>query len=206
VHLLQHLQHFFSSLLSSKEFWAAILGALIGGLMTGWFTLLAQEQAAKDQRIGDRDTEREAIKGTLQAIATEVEIFKVKFLDAFKKVFKEPDPVASPASLASIARSGHSFFCVFESNAAMLGRVTDQVLRRKIVATYTCLKAIVDVVNHYSERREFWANLSHQTDSIGISEAKGEVEGWADNVRGNIPELETEIGDPLADIRKYLSA
>src|SRR5262245_35680392 len=34
---LRHLEHFFSSFLSSKEFWAALIGAVIGGLLTTAF-------------------------------------------------------------------------------------------------------------------------------------------------------------------------
>jgi hypothetical protein len=66
VHLLQHLQHFFSSLLGSKEFWAAILAALVGGL----FAVYAQQQATKAQRESDLEAEREAADATLRVIAT----------------------------------------------------------------------------------------------------------------------------------------
>ena len=103
MHLLQHLERFFSSLLSSKEFWAASLGAVIGGLLTGWFALLAQKGAAKDQRQRDQDMERRAINGTLQAIATEVELFKVKFLDGFARIFIEPNPQTPRAHLPKVA-------------------------------------------------------------------------------------------------------
>jgi len=52
---------------------AALLGAIIGGASTGWFTLCAQKQAAKDQRQRDVEAERRAITGTLQAIAADPE-------------------------------------------------------------------------------------------------------------------------------------
>jgi hypothetical protein len=65
VHALQPLEHFFSWFLSSKEFWAAIVGAVIGGFMTGWYALHAQKQAANDQRQRDMEIEQRAVKGTL---------------------------------------------------------------------------------------------------------------------------------------------
>jgi hypothetical protein len=40
-------QHVLLFLIESKEFWAAIAGALIGGLMTGWFTLRAQKTSSE---------------------------------------------------------------------------------------------------------------------------------------------------------------
>jgi hypothetical protein len=206
VHAWQHLAHFFSSLLGSKEFWAAILGAFVGGVMAGWFALRAQEQAAKDQRTRDRETESETISGTLEAIATEVEIFKVKFLDAFKRVFEIANPDKSPADSIKFARVKQSLFSVFDSNAAIVGRIPDAELRRKIVATYITLKALVDVVNHYTEKQEEWTRISHQSNipGGGILELKGGVEKWAGNVRRFIPELEEEIIDLLGEIKKYL--
>jgi len=204
---MRHWQHVLSFVFSSREFWAAIAGALIGGSITGWFTLRAQKQAAKDQRIRDRETELEAIKGTLQAIETEVDVFKLKYLDALNVLFKEPNPKAPPANPIDIPRSSQSLFSVFDSNAAMLGRITDAALRRKIVGVYVGLKLMVDIVNHYTERHQFWLNLSHQPNRIGgITEAKGEVESRAENIRMHIPLLEIEIKDLLADIRRYLSA
>jgi hypothetical protein len=205
VHAWQHLQHFFSLLLGSKEFWAAVLGAVFGGLMTGWFALRAQKQAAKDQRIRDRDAERETIRGTLGAIATEVEVFKAKYLDAFQIMFKEPDPQAPPVNPAKVAPTNQSLFSVFDSNAAVLGRITNPILRRKIVTTYIDLKAIVDVVNHYTERREFWARLRHQQGkNEETREAKAEVESWISNINRSVPKLDTKIIELLVDIEKYL--
>jgi hypothetical protein len=115
-------QHVLLFLIESKEFWAAIAGALIGGLMTGWFTLRAQKQAAKDQRMRDRETEREAINGTLEAIATEVEVFKVKFLDSFERVFTEPDSGTPFRHLPKVASLRQNLCSVFDSNAAVLGK------------------------------------------------------------------------------------
>jgi hypothetical protein len=80
VHALQQLERFFSSLLSSKEFSAAIIGALTGGLLTGWFALLAQKQAAKDQRRANDEAQHRSVKNTLRAMKTELEGFQKAFV------------------------------------------------------------------------------------------------------------------------------
>lgn len=169
--------------------------------------LLTQKQAAKDQRRRDRDAEREEVRGTLEAIATELEVFKKIFLDDFKKGFNKPNPQTSLADSIKFARIDQSLFSVFDSNAAILGRVTDAALRHKIVATYVRLKALINTVNHYTERQAFWESVRHQP-SIGggLLETQGEVEAWAGGVQQHILKLETEIPDLLSDIRKYLDS
>jgi len=203
----QHLEHFFTSLLGSKEFWAAILGAVIGGLMTGWFALRAQKQAAKDQRIRDRDAEHEAIRGTLEAIATEVEVFKAKFLDAFALSFRAPNPQTPRAHLPMVASLTQNLSVVFDSNAAVLGRISNATLRRKIVATYLTLKAIMDVVNYYAARRDSFESIRTQPSPAGGNlELQGNLETWAEKIRRNVPELDKEIQELLAEIRIYLDS
>ena len=191
------------SLVESKEFIAALVGAVIGGLIAGFFTLIAQNNAAKDQRKRDREAGQEALKGTLQAIETEVDMFKRKFLDAFERVFLDPEPQRNLPKFVSLKRN---VSVVFDSNAAMLARVADAGLRGKIVSTYLTLKAVVDTVNHDEERRAAWEKISTTTDLIGINEIKGEAERWAQKIRKRIPELQAEIADLLAGIRKYVES
>lgn len=195
-----------SSLFRSKEFVAAVIGALLGGLITGLFSWLTQKQAAKDQRRRDRETERQTLKGTLQAIEAEIEAFKLNFLDGFDQVFTAPDAQTPDAHLPKVASLRQNLSSVFDSNAAVLGRIADAQLRRKIVATYAKLKAIVDVINYYAERREFWENVRYQQEVIGANELRAEAETWAGNVRRSAPELETDIADLLGHIRKYLNS
>jgi hypothetical protein len=197
---MDHSRHVLNSLFSSKEFLAAIVGAAVGG----FFAILTQFLSTLWQRKGVRDSERRALVGTLQAMATEVEVFKVKFLDGFERVFGEPDPKTPFGHLPKVASLRQNLSSVFDSNAAVLGQITDAALRRKIVATYVTLKAMVDVVNYYSERREFFENVRYQPNVIGVNEVRGEAETWAGNVRRNIPDLEKEIAELLADIGKHL--
>jgi formiminotetrahydrofolate cyclodeaminase len=188
------------SLIESKEFIAALVGAVIGGLIAGFFTLSAQNKAAKDQRKRDRESAQEALKGTLQAIETEVDMFKRKFLDAFEKVFLSHPVLPKMVSLRQ------NVSVVFDSNAAMLGRITDAELRGKIVSTYLTLKAVVDAVNHYEERRAGWEKISTTPNVIGINEIRVEAEKWVQKIWERIPELQTEIADLLAGIRKYIES
>jgi hypothetical protein len=144
-----------SSLFRSTEFSAAITGAVVGGIITGLFSLFVQWQAAGYQRKRDRETEREAVNRTLQAVATEFGTFRAKFLQALKRDFVEPDPNAPFINLPKVPPLAQPFFAVFDSNAAVLGLVMDTALRRQIVVTYFTLKSLIDTVNHYVKGRSF---------------------------------------------------
>src|SRR5262245_31509049 len=134
----------FKSLIYSTEFLAAISGAVIGGL----FAVFTQFLSTLWQRKSERDAEERIIIGVLQAIATEVELFRVKFLDAFKLTFRDSNPQTLRIHLPKVASQTQNLSAVFDSNAAALGRISDATLRRKIVGTYMKLKAMVDLVNH----------------------------------------------------------
>jgi hypothetical protein len=184
-----------------------ILGG--GNRCSGWRTLRGTSAVLVYptlwQRKSERDAEDRMLSGVLQAIATEVELFKVKFLDSFELVFREPDPQMPAAHLPKVASLTQNLSTVFDSNAVVLGRIPDAALRRKTVATYLKLKAMVDVVNHYAAQRDSWESIRYQpSPGGGINERRAEVETWAERIRRNVPELESEIIDLLADIGKYL--
>jgi hypothetical protein len=125
-HLLKHLEHFLSSFFSSKEFYAALIGAVIGGFMTGRYALRTQKQAAKDQRQRDQEVEEREVKGTLQAIATELKLFKEHALDPLERNLADLS-----AARELVKKTGgipvdpfvknpitQNYFIIFESNTA----------------------------------------------------------------------------------------
>ena len=200
---MQQFHSLVSSLLNSKEFLSAVLGAIIGGLIAGTFTLLGQRQSNKAQRKRDGQAEYERVKGTLQALWAELDTFKKRFVDAFKKRFVEPNSEVPYAHIPKFAALRHSFFIVFDSNADLIGHITSAELRREIVSTYVKLKAAVDTLNHYAERRANWDKLCFEG-GFGREYALEEAENWAANIRNSLPGLENDIAMLLEHIRAYL--
>jgi hypothetical protein len=79
-------------------------------------------------------------------------------------------------------------------------------LRGKIVSTYLTLKAVVDTVNHYEERRAAWEKINTTPDKIGINEIRAEAEGWAQKIQRRVPDLQAEIADLILNMRKYIES
>jgi hypothetical protein len=86
---LESLSAFFLWLFNSKEFWTGIIGAVVGGLMTLIAAISVQEQAAKNQRRRDLETERRRIKNLLQAIRAELTVLKTDNLDLLQTKLRE---------------------------------------------------------------------------------------------------------------------
>jgi hypothetical protein len=212
VHLLKHLEHFLSSFLSSKEFYAALIGAVIGGFMTGRYAMRAQQQAAKDQRQRDLEIEERVVKGTLQAMATELKLFKEHALDPLDRVLAElsvareeakkrrmlpPDPlVKNPIE--------QNYFIIFESNAAILGRINAEQLRKEILRVYNFGRDLVDRLNATSPEYQRWRNLSY-ADSTKETSANM-LMGFEDGIRNAVSILKRDIPDVLSKIEKYVNS
>jgi hypothetical protein len=60
-------------------------------------------------------------------------------------------------------------WCLVCRKTSQIRTLPNDELRSKIVTVYSGLKALVDTVNHYSEREQLWMNLSRQTEKIGLS-------------------------------------
>jgi hypothetical protein len=207
---VQHLERFFSSLLSAKEFWAAVLGAVIGGYMTGRYSLKAQKQAASDQRQRDIETERRTINGTLQAIAAELKVLKTSNFDILEKTLKDRSDAREksgrrdfPPPLA-MTHTEPNRVTVFESNAGMLGKIEDAELREKIIRVYEFVKGLIDSLNANARAFERWRSLpdSHQEKPIVAEMLLGLEQG----IQNGLADLQRELGELLKMIEKHLNS
>jgi hypothetical protein len=141
VHLLQHLEPLFSSLLSSREFWAAILGGL--------FVLAGQQMANRAQRRRDQEADREAVNGALQSIEAELKVLKSDCFDQLEKTLKDHATRCEEAKRSgsglppplAMGRTEQNRIIVFQSNAGTLGRIKNGELRMKIIRVYGLLRA-----------------------------------------------------------------
>jgi hypothetical protein len=121
----------------SSELLAALIGALIGGLLTllaNWFSHSLQCQAA------DR-AEDSLINGFIWSIHTEVTAIHHRYMETFGETVRE--------SLDNTALNYHyliqeDYFTIFNNNSELIGRIKDKALRDKIINTYSFTKGMVD--------------------------------------------------------------
>jgi len=162
----------------------SLLAAIIGGWIAGKYALRAQKQAAEDQRQRDLEAELRTINSTLQAIGTELTVLKADFLDRLQEAYDGRQfgfEIRGPLS--------RNYFAVFESNAAMLGKIDDKDLREKIIRVYGSTKSLFDYLNYYSQKSD--------------TEKNARLEELEPKIRAQIDEIQKVVSDVHRLILKY---
>jgi len=116
-------------------------GAIIGGLITGYFALKTTKKAHENQLEQVTQNEKKLIQGLLQAIHDEVETVFERYqenMGAKLESLKDGEALLLYYPLVS------DFFTVYNGNSFLLGRIPDNDLRKQIIKTYTLAKGMVD--------------------------------------------------------------
>jgi hypothetical protein len=197
-HALKHLEHF----LSLGEFWAALVGAAIGGALTAWSALHVQKQAAADQRRRDEGSERRTVEGTLRAVSAELKVLKAETLDDLHKTLKVRAEHRDFAPL-EMTSAKQNRVTVFQSNAHMLGRINDDNIREQIVRVYGLIIVFFDYANMMAHDYELWRSLRNQPDEN--RELLNKLKILESHLQKGTEALQSEIPQLLDRIDKYLS-
>jgi hypothetical protein len=204
VHVLQHLEHWFSSVLGSKEFLAAIFGAIVGGI----FVVVAQLISNRAQRRRDREAESEAVKSVLRAIKAELKTFNEKALVRLEKIFEARENSIDVQKPLAIAPLKQNYFIVFDSNAAALGKINDPInpeLLGNIVTTYSAARSLLDSINYNNQRYQDWERLTRVPGTPELHAMTENLKDFADEIRASGVKLQTNVTNLVAQIEKYVN-
>jgi hypothetical protein len=177
--------------------------------MTVRAALSAQKQAAKDQRQRDREIEEREVKGTLQAIATELKLFKEHALDILDRDLAVLSSARERANKTGFLVDPfvknpitQNYFIIFESNTAILGRINAEQLQKEIIGVYNFCKDLIDRLNATFPEYQLWRSLSDadyaKTTSLEM------LMGFEDAIRVALNNLKRDIPDVLSKIEKYV--
>jgi hypothetical protein len=196
-----------SFLLSTNESYGSIVGGLVGGMVGGFFAVLAQIIANLWQSHLGQKAERRSIDGMLQAIDTELTLFKTDFLDRMQQMCHGPDKprsqgLANPGPFLIIS-SNQNYHVVFESNAAMLGRIRDERLREMIIRVYGSAKSLFDYLNYYSRQSDALAQIPQPT--RGENALSARLEELEQKIKTRLEELQRDVPRVQESVRAYLA-
>ena len=185
---------------------AAAIGAYIGGRMAKSAAIKAQQQAAKDQRKRDAEADRRAINWNAPSNCGGTARFTGTTSGPSNKNARDREVVRkgflTEPPLFAITWTDPNRFVVFESNAGVLGKISNQTLIEHIVSAYSRAKALVDQVNAISQNFERWRTLQ-DADPV-----KAMVRAMHDDLEARLSERtsydRSEVDNLLTEIEEYL--
>jgi hypothetical protein len=149
-----------------STFGSAITGAIVGSLTTGYFVLKSTKNAHDNQLKQAAQNENKLIRGVLQAIHDEIETVFERYqegMGAKLESLKDGEPLLVYYPLIS------DFFTVYNGNSFLIGRISDNDLRKQIIKTYTLAKGMVDsfrMNNELNQKYEYWLQIFQESKSV----------------------------------------
>src|SRR5208337_2329380 len=141
----------------------SIIGALVGGGLTGTAALLAARNAHKYNLEIQEQNQQRILKAYFQAIHDEIETLWDHYRDSVGSQI-ESLPKDQPFLFYYPLTQG--YFTVYTGNASLLGHIDDNDLRKAIVTTYTKARAMVDsyrMNNDLLHQWEHWVDIARGT-------------------------------------------
>lgn len=183
-----------------------VIGSIIGGAVGGWFSLRSTDKTHQQQRERDNDARKAAVHGFLQAVHDEVEtLWETYSAGAGGKV----DALGENQPIAISYPVTHDYFTVYNSNAFLLGQVSDADLRKMIVVTYTKAKGLIDsyrMNNQLLQQYEYWYFLHQETQNpIHLENAHSHwtrLTQYASAVKRQHHDVKSNVATLLRSLRK----
>lgn len=166
-------------MLDLVEMSSGLFGAIIGG----FFALAGAVLAWGLQCFLSWWQERGHVRALLQALNDEVEVLGLVYM---KRIGVQVEAVRGKEALGLHFPISSSYFLVYDSNCASLGRIRSSVLRRSVVETYTYLKALADTFCYNNRLLQEFEDLRRQQ---------------SDNPESEI--LQRLIGEKELELRDY---
>ncbi|MCW5626852.1 MAG: hypothetical protein KIT73_19195 [Burkholderiales bacterium] len=144
---------------------SGLIGAVIGGVLTGVFSIIAVNKTEKHNRDSQAEADSRVLKGLLQALHDELESIFERYQETMG-VHIESLPEGKP--LLTYYPVINDFFTVYNANAFLIGRIENNDLRKSLVRTYILAKGLVDsyrMNNELLSKFEHWHALSAETNN-----------------------------------------
>jgi hypothetical protein len=183
------------------EFVSALAGAIVGGCIAGFFSILATKQMLQAEREKDSEEEERTEFGLLQALHDELDVVYERYkADMAPRI----DTLMDGQPLLIYFPIHQDYFPIYRGNTSIIGRIKNNDLRRSIVEVYTKAAGMVDTFKMNNELIQKYENYSSLCESTkqpahqGMCQAQYKV--MADYAKG----LKAAHSDLKADIQNLL--
>src|SRR5581483_7506749 len=139
----------FVDLISNSSLMSGFIGAVVGGLIAGFFSWTATNRAHKNAEVLTQKRRKQTIVSFLLAVKEEIKVLQVlhqKHIGVYLEAYRDGDDPSN--YLWSVTED---YFSVYKTNCINLGLVNQHELRAMIVKTYLHAMSLVDSIKLYSE-------------------------------------------------------
>ena len=185
---------------------SSLLSTIVGGLIASATAYLVTNKTYNDQVKQAEKTEEQLIKGLLQSIHDEVETVYERYLETMGgklESLNEMEPLIIIYPLVS------DFFSVYNGNSFLIGRISNNDLRKKIIKTYTLAKGMVDsfklnndLVNKYEYAYFLYSESKSDVHKKQMSAHYQSLINYASTLKHAHNEFKKEVSSLLRDLRK----
>ncbi|MCP5306773.1 MAG: hypothetical protein H6953_15115 [Chromatiaceae bacterium] len=188
-------------------FGSAISGAIVGGLIAGFFALRSTDKAFTHQRLHAKESEEKLISSLLQAVHDEIETIQDRYqetMGAKIEALQDNEPLNFYYPLVS------DFFTVYNGNSFLLGRIADNDLRKQIIKTYTLAKGMVDsfrlnndLVGKFETANKIFQETGEEIHKQHAAAHYGALVSYAKTLKAGHQSLKQEANLLLRTLRKH---
>lgn len=178
---------------------SALEAAIIGGLLTGLFTIIGVSLTYFFQKRHSKNIENEKIYSLIKSLDLEITAIWNRYMKTMGKVIEEHkkgEPLLYEYPIIS------DYFTVYNSNAHTIGSIPDESLRNNIVLTFTRAKGFVDSWRHNTA-------MVQKTDTIKegtkLDNHHVMLANYADQLIKSHVEIKQEISDLSIQINNFLN-
>jgi hypothetical protein len=151
------------SLTSAFAAFIAVTGALLAVRLAYRNASKIQFEEAELHRQRERTAERERVIGVLHAIREELIQLWLMMAEDIAKPIETLDP---KKKLLPYWPCYQSYFSIFDSNAAAIGRIENETLRTNLVRTFMLAKRLIDQYQNYNRIEDKLAAGSSQLSGV----------------------------------------
>ncbi len=185
---------------------SSLVSAIIGGLIAGGFALLATHISYKNQIKQAQENDEKLIKSLLQSIHDEIETIYEIYQDS---IGEKIDSLNEGEALNVYYPIESDYFTVYRSNCFLIGRITDNDLRKQIIKTYTLAQGMVDAFHQNSafvEKRvdayELFIGTQDEVHKTYFQEHDNQLVEYAKIIKESHMSFKQEISELFKKLRK----
>jgi len=137
---------------------AGLIGGITGGIITGIYTLKATDKALREENDKEIRREEKEVQNLLDALGVEI---KTLWNFHMKRVGGRIEAMPDGQPLEFYYPLTQDYFTIYNSNAAMIGRIKDCDVREAIVVCYNKCKKVVDGFKYNNELVREYRDLNN---------------------------------------------